>query len=48
MIVTIAGSAFAFSPNDTQLQGINLEFAAFDGEIGNGQFPVPDPRRRRR
>lgn len=43
MIVTIAGSAFTFSPNDDELAAINLEFAAFDGEIGSGQFPVPDP-----
>lgn len=43
MIVTIAGGAFTFSPNDDELTGINLEFAAFDGEIGNGQFPMPDP-----
>jgi hypothetical protein len=43
MIVTIAGSAFTFYPDDDELGGINLEFAAFDGEIGNGQFPVPDP-----
>jgi hypothetical protein len=43
VIVTIAGSAFTFLPNDTELGGINLEFAAFDGVIGSGQFPIPDP-----
>ena len=43
MIVTIAGSPFTFAPNETQLGGINLEFAAFDGQIGSGQFPMPDP-----
>ena len=43
MIVTIAGSPFTFAPNETQLNSINLEFAAFDGQIGSGQFPMPDP-----
>lgn len=43
MIVTIAGSPFTFYPNAEEIGGINLEFAAFDGEVGNGQFPIPDP-----
>ena len=43
MIVTIAGSTFSFNPNDAELAAVNLEFAAFDGAIGSGQFPIPDP-----
>lgn len=43
MIVTVAGSAFIFAPNDAELGGINIELAAFDGTVGTGQFPIPDP-----
>lgn len=43
MDVTIAGSLTSFTPNNDELSGINLEFAAFDGETAFGQFPMPDP-----
>lgn len=43
MDVTIAGDAITYRPNDDQLGGLSLEFAAFDGEVGIGQVPVPDP-----
>lgn len=42
MDVTLAGSAITYRPDDDQLAGLSLEFAAFDGEVGVGQVPVPD------
>jgi hypothetical protein len=43
MDVSLAGSAITYRPDDDQLGGLSLEFAAFDGETGVGQVPVPDP-----
>lgn len=42
MDVTIAGDAITYRPSDDNLGGLSLEFAAFDGEVGTGQAPVPD------
>jgi hypothetical protein len=43
MDVKLAGSSITYRPDDDQLGGLSLEFAAFDGEVGIGQVPVPDP-----
>lgn len=43
MDIALAGSAITYRPNDDQLGGLNLQFVAFDGEVGIGQVPVPDP-----
>jgi len=43
MDITIAGVAYTFYPNDDELAQMSLEFAAFDGQIGYGSFPLPDP-----
>lgn len=43
MIVTVAGSAVTFLPNDAEIGGISIQVAAFDGAVGTGQFPIPDP-----
>ena len=42
MDITLAGGAVTYEPNDDQLGRVSLEFAAFDGEVGVGQLPVPD------
>lgn len=43
MDLTIAGSVVIPAFDRDQYGRINIELAAFDGEIGTGQFPVPDP-----
>jgi hypothetical protein len=43
MDVSLAGSSITYRPDDDQLGSLSLEFAAFDGEVGIGQVPVPDP-----
>ena len=42
MDIVLAGGAVTYEPNDDQLGRVSLEFAAFDGEVGVGQLPVPD------
>jgi hypothetical protein len=41
--IALAGSSITYQPNDDQLAGLSLELAAFDGEVGIGQVPTPDP-----
>jgi hypothetical protein len=41
--ITLAGSPLTYRPNDEQLAGLSIELAAFDGEVGSGLLPVPDP-----
>lgn len=43
MDISLAGSAVTYRPDDDQLGSLSIEFAAFDGEVGTGQLPVPDP-----
>lgn len=43
MDLALAGASVALAPNDTQMGGISIELAAFDGEVAYGQFPVDDP-----
>jgi hypothetical protein len=43
MDITLAGSPLTYRPNDEQLAGLSIELAAFDGEVGSGLLPVPDP-----
>lgn len=43
MDITLAGGALTYQPNDDQLGRLSIELAAFDGEVGIGQLPVPDP-----
>lgn len=40
--VTLAGGAITYNPTVDQLNGLTLQFAAFDGEVGIGQWPVED------
>ena len=40
MIVTIAGDVYDIEPTDDQLAQVSIGLAAFDGEVGNGTFPV--------
>lgn len=42
MDLTIAGDTIAYEPNDDDLAGLTLEFAAFDGSVGIGQVPIRD------
>lgn len=43
MDLTVAGVAVTYQPDDEQLGIINVELAAFDGEVGMSQIPLPDP-----
>lgn len=43
MIVKVAGDTLDIIPDDDQLARIGIELSAFDGEIGAGAFPLPDP-----
>ncbi len=42
MQVTLAGSAYPYKPSDDELSRTSIEFAAFDGEVGNGILPILD------
>ncbi len=43
MQVTLAGSTFPYKPSDDHLSRTSIEFAAFDGEVGNGILIIADP-----
>lgn len=43
MDVALNGSPITYEPDDDQLDSVNLDFAAFDGQVGGGFITIPNP-----